>query len=143
VIILDTNVLSELMKPADMRSPAVTQWMRTQRSETVFTTTITLAEVLAGIGILPDGDARKTKMLTIAEQIFSTLFSRRILPFDEPAARAYADLVTKRRKRGLHNAPFDIQIAAVAKARGMAVATRNTPDFEDSGIDVINPWSRE
>lgn len=143
MIILDTNVLSELMKPADMRSPAVTHWMRTQRSESVFTTTITLAEVLAGIGFLPDGDARKTKMLTIAEQIFSTLFSRRILPFDEPAARAYADIVTKRGKRGLHNAPIDIQIAAVAKARGMAVATRNTPDFEDSGIDVINPWSHE
>ena len=82
-------------------------------------------------------------MLTIAEQIFSTLFSRRILPFDEPAARVYADIVTERRRRGLHNAPLDIQIAAVAKARGMAVATRNTPDFDDAGIEVINPWSHE
>jgi predicted nucleic acid-binding protein len=143
VIILDTNVLSELMKAADVRSPAVTHWMRAQRSENIFTTTITLAEVLAGIGILPDRDARKKKMLTIAEQIFSTLFSRRILPFDEPAARVYADIVTERRRRGLHNAPLDIQIAAVAKARGMAVATRNTPDFDDAGIEVINPWSHE
>ena len=82
-------------------------------------------------------------MLTIAEQIFSTLLFRRILSFDEPAARVYADIVTERRIRGLHKAPLDFQIAAVAKARGMSIATRNTSDFEDAGIEVINPWSDE
>jgi len=143
LIIIDTDVLSELMKPAQLRSSSVTLWMRAQQPERIFTTTITLAEILAGIAILPDGGGRKKKMLTIAERIFSTLLFRRILPFDEPAARVYADIVTERRKRGLHKAPLDFQIAAVAKARGMSIATRNTSDFEGVGIEVINPWSDE
>ncbi|MEZ5891095.1 MAG: type II toxin-antitoxin system VapC family toxin [Xanthobacteraceae bacterium] len=143
MIIIDTDVLSELMKPAQSRSPSVTLWMRAQQPERIFTTTITLAEILAGIAILPDGGGRKKKMLAIAEQIFSTLLFRRILSFDEPAARVYADIVTERRKRGLHKAPLDFQIAAVAKARGMSIATRNTSDFEGAGIEVINPWSGE
>ena len=141
MIIIDTDVLSELMKPAQLRSSSVTLWMRAQQPERIFTTTITLAEILAGIAILPDGGGRKKKMLTIAERIFSTLLFRRILPFDEPAARVYADIVTERRKRGLHKAPLDFQIAAVAKARGMSIATRNTSDFEGTGFEVINPWS--
>jgi predicted nucleic acid-binding protein len=139
VIIIDTNVLSELMKPAERRAPVVTQWMRAQPPQTIFLTTITLAEVLAGIAILPDGDRKKTKQ-AIGEKIFSTLFAGRILPFDEPAARIYADIVTQRRKRGRHNAPLDVQIASVARAHGMAVATRNISDFEDSGIELIDPW---
>jgi predicted nucleic acid-binding protein len=143
LIIIDTDVLSELMKPAQLRSSSVTLWMRAQQPERIFTTTITLAEILAGIAILPDGGGRKKKILTIAERIFSTLLFRRILPFDEPAARVYADIVTERRKRGLHKAPLDFQIAAVAKARGMSIATRNTSDFEGTGIEVINPWSDE
>jgi predicted nucleic acid-binding protein len=143
LIIIDTDVLSELMKPAQLRSSSVMLWMRAQQPERIFTTTITLAEILAGIAILPDGDGRKKKILTIAERIFSTLLFRRILPFDEPAARVYADIVTERRKRGLHKAPLDFQIAAVAKARGMSIATRNTSDFEGTGIEVINPWSDE
>lgn len=143
MIIIDTDVLSELMKPAQLRSSSVTLWMRAQQPERIFTTTITLAEILAGIAILPDGGGRKKKILTIAERIFSTLLFRRILPFDEPAARVYADIVTERRKRGLHKAPLDFQIAAVAKARGMSIATRNTSDFEGTGIEVINPWSDE
>jgi predicted nucleic acid-binding protein len=139
VIIIDTNVLSELMKPAERRAPVVTQWMRKQLPQSIFLTTITLAEVLAGIAILPDGDRKKTKQ-AIGEKIFSTLFAGRILPFDEPAARIYADIVTQRRKRGRHNAPLDVQIASVARAHGMAVATRNISDFEDSGIELIDPW---
>ena len=141
MIILDTNVLSELMKPADLCSAAVTHWMKKQRTDDVFTTTMTLAEILAGIYYLQDKDRRKKPLLTIAGQIFSQLFSGRVLPFDDAAAHMFADIVTERRKRGLHYAPLDIQIAAVAKARGMAVATRNTSAFEESGIDVIDPWS--
>ena len=129
------------MRPAHRRSPRVILWVQAQHPDSIFTTTITLAEVLAGIAILPETNARKKKMLTIAEQVFSTLLSRRILSFDEPAARVYADIVTARRARGLHNAPLDIQIAAVAKARGMAVATRNTTDFKEAGIEIIDPWS--
>lgn len=140
MIIIDTNVLSELMKPAERRAPIVMQWMRGQQPKSIFLTTITMAEVLAGIAMLPDGEKRKAKQ-AIGEKIFSTLFAGRILPFDEPAARIYADIVTQRRIRGRHNAPLDVQVASVARAHGMAVATRNISDFEDSGIELIDPWS--
>lgn len=141
MIILDTNVLSELMKPADVRATMVVQWMREQQPDDVFTTTISLAEILAGISFLSDKDRRKKPLQTIANQIFSELLGGRVLPFDEAAARVFAEIAAERRRRGLHNAPLDVQIAAVAKARGMAVATRNVSDFEDSGVDVIDPWS--
>lgn len=140
MIVLDTNVLSELMKPAERRSGAVVNWMREQPAETVFTTTITLAEILAGIAIVPAGK-RKQDMQAVAERIFATIFSGRILPFDESAARLYAEIITLRRKAGVSTEPLDIQIAAIARARGMAVATRNVSDFEDADIEVIDPWS--
>jgi predicted nucleic acid-binding protein len=84
---------------------------------------------------------RRQQMQTAAERVFATLFRQRILPFDEASARTYADIITIRRRRGLIIDPFDIQIAAIAKSRGMAVATRNIPDFEHSGIELIDPWS--
>lgn len=140
MIVLDTNVLSELMKPAERRSAAVVNWMREQPAETVFTTTITLAEILAGVAIVPAGK-RKKDMQAVAERIFATIFSGRVLPFDESAARLHAEIITLRRKAGVSTEPLDIQIAAIARARGMAVATRNVSDFEDADIEVIDPWS--
>ena len=80
-------------------------------------------------------------MQAAAERIFDTLFAQRILTFDEDSAHAYAEIVTARRKRGKVIDAFDLQIAAIAKARGMAVATRNVVDFEYSGIELIDPWS--
>ena len=141
MIVIDTNVLSELMKPSELRSARVFEWLQAQPTETVFTTTITLAEILAGILILPAGKRRQL-MQTAAERVFTMAFAQRILPFDEASARSYAELVTIRRSRGRSIDPFDVQIAAIAKSRGMAVATRNAPDFEESGVQVIDPWSQ-
>jgi predicted nucleic acid-binding protein len=140
MIVVDTNVLSEAMKPAQMRSSRVFAWWRSQPLEGMFTTTVTLAEILAGLAILPEGRRRAQKQ-EAAERIFATVFPRRILSFDQTAARIYADLITARRKRGGTTDPFDIQIASIAKSRGMAVATRNLPDFEESGIVLIDPWN--
>jgi predicted nucleic acid-binding protein len=138
MILLDTNVVSEVMKPPSMRSAKVYSWLRPYPSADVFTTTISLAEVLAGIVILPKG-RRKIDLQRAAEKIFATVFPQRILPFDEAAAGAFAELVTFRRRKGLSFDALDVQIAAIAKSRGMTVATRNVVDFEDSGIEVINP----
>jgi toxin FitB len=140
MIVVDTNVLSEAMKPADIRSPRAFAWWREQSIDILFTTTITLAEVLAGVAILPEGKRRAQKQ-DAAERIFATVFAQRILPFDEAAARAYAGIITMRRKLGRSSDPFDIQIAAIAKTHGMAVATRNVPDFAEIGVEVIDPWA--
>jgi toxin FitB len=139
MIIVDTNVLSEVMKPAELRSAKVFTWLRSQSPDVIFTTTITLAEILAGIEILPEGKRRLEKH-EAANRIFTTVFLERVLPFDENAARAYAGIISLRRKKGRTSDPFDVQIAAIAKCRAMAVATRNTAHFDDSGIEVIDPW---
>jgi toxin FitB len=141
MIVVDTNVLSEAMKPAEIRSPRAFAWWREQHVESLFTTTITLAEVLAGISILPEGRRRASKQQA-AEQIFATIFPQRILPFDDKAARLYATIITMRRRHGHSVDAFDVQIAAIAKAHGMAVATRNVTDFEDIGLEVIDPWAQ-
>ena len=140
MILVDTNVLSEAMKPANLRSPRVFAWFNAHPLEVFYTTTITLAEVLAGLAILPEGKHRAQKQRS-AELLFATVFPQRILPFDAAAARIYAEFITIRRRKGRSTDPFDILIAAVAKLHGMAVATRNESDFEHLGVDVINPWS--
>jgi toxin FitB len=139
MIVVDTNVLSEAMRPADSRSPRAFAWWREQPIGVLFTTTITLAEILAGIAILPEGKRRAQK-LAAAEQIFATVFPQRILPFDETAARIYASMITVRRKLGRSTDPFDMQIAAIAKAHNMVVATRNVPDFDEIGVEIVDPW---
>ncbi len=142
MIVLDTNVVSEVMKPPASRSAKVSAWLRSYPTAEVFTTTISLAEVLAGIAMLPQGK-RRIEMREAADKIFSTVFPQRILPFDEAAAAAFADIMTVRRRKGLTFDALDVQIAAIAKSRGMTVATRNAVDFADSGIEVIDPWSDE
>jgi len=139
MILLDTNVVSEVMKPPAVRSAQVHAWLRPYPTADVFTTAISLAEVLAGIAILPKG-RRKIDLQRAADKIFATVFPQRVLPFDEAAASAFAELVTVRRRKGLTFDALDVQIAAIAKSRGMTIATRNVNDFEDSGIDIINPW---
>ncbi|HKM88226.1 MAG TPA: type II toxin-antitoxin system VapC family toxin [Xanthobacteraceae bacterium] len=140
MIVLDTNVVSEIMKPSESRSAKVFAWLRSYSTADVFTTAISLAEVLAGVAMLPQGK-RSIAMQEAADKIFSTVFPQRILPFDETAAAAFAEIITVRRRKGLSFDALDVQIAAIAKTRGMTVATRNTIDFEDCGIDIINPWS--
>jgi predicted nucleic acid-binding protein len=141
MIVIDTNVLSELMKPSALRSAEVFAWLRIQPAESVFTTTVSLAEILTGILLLPAGK-RRQEMQAAAERVFSLAFGDRILPFDEVSARIYPELVTARQQRGRAIDPFDTQIAAIAKARGMAVATRNISDFDQSGVELIDPWTQ-
>jgi predicted nucleic acid-binding protein len=138
VIILDTNVLSELMTPAP--APKVVSWVVNQRSlETVFISTITVAEILYGVELLPAGK-RRDKLESEAQAMFSEDFAGRILSFDEESARAFSQIASTRRKHGRPIADFDAQIAAIAHMHGAALATRNTADFEGCGVQLINPW---
>jgi toxin FitB len=138
VIVLDTNVLSEALKP--IPSPIVLDWLAVQEPSSVFTTTITQAEVLYGIELLPPGK-RRMRLQAAVEKVLVEEFEGRILPFDENAARAFAGIVAARDAAGRPISQFDAMIAAIARSHRAAVATRNTADFRHCGIDVINPWS--
>jgi len=137
MIILDTNVLSELMK----REPGavVVDWVESKVAASLFTTTITQAEILYGIQLLPSGKRRK-EIGAAAREMFYSDFPGRVLPFDEDAAESYTQIAASRRQIGHPISQFDAQIAAIALSRDGAVATRNTADFEECGIDLINPW---
>lgn len=136
--ILDTNVVSELMKPVP--SPRVVQWIGSYRSaRELWLTTITVAEVLFGIELLSRGK-RRDGLLADAEATFAEDFAGRCLPFDDAAARAFPEIAVSRRLRGKPITLFDAQIAAIARANGALLATRNTADFEDCGIRLVNPW---
>lgn len=135
--ILDTNVVSELMKPNP--SPSVTAWMSGQKRKDIFTTAITISETLYGIEILPKGK-RRDLLLRMAEELFAEDFAERILSFDESAARAFALISSARRSQGRPIGIHDAQIAAIARANGAAVATRDIQDFEHSGVRLVNPW---
>ena len=138
--ILDTNVISELTNPVP--DPVVLAWWNRQRLTDMFTTTITEAELRYGLAIMPAGRSRNN--LTVEVENFLALeVAGRILSFDRAAARAYAIIYADRRLRGRPTSPSDCQIAAIALVHGMAVATRNTSDFTDCGVDLINPWSPE
>jgi hypothetical protein len=139
VIVLDTNVLSEALKP--LPSLTVLHWLGAQEPSSVFTTTITQAEVLYGIETLPPGK-RRMRLLAAVEKMFAGEFEGRILPFDEDAARAFAGIAGARDAAGRPISQFDAMIAAIASSHRAAVATRNTADyFQHCGIDVINPWT--
>jgi toxin FitB len=138
VIILDTNVISEALKP--LPSGTVLRWLAAQTPSAVFTTTITLAEVLYGVEALPPG-RRRTRLLAAVEKMFAEGFDGRILPFDEDAARVFAGLVASRDRAGRPISQFDAMIAAIARSHRAAVATRNTADFDRCGISVIDPWT--
>jgi predicted nucleic acid-binding protein len=138
MIILDTNVLSEVMKPAP--SARVLQWLGKYPALRLFTTTITQAEILYGLELLPRGK-RRAGLQSAVEAMFAEEFAGRILPFDCEAAQAFLQIASVRRALGRPVTQFDTQIAAIAQARGAALATRNTADFEDCGIMVLNPWS--
>jgi hypothetical protein len=137
VIILDTNVLSELMRSAPAVS--VTNWVAAQSAANLFVTTITQAEILHGALLLPRG-RRRDAIEAAAEAMFEEDFAGRLLPFNSLAAHAYAEIAVARRQSGRPISQFDAQIAAIAKSAGADVATRNVPDFEGCGIKVINPW---
>ncbi|HEY7352570.1 MAG TPA: type II toxin-antitoxin system VapC family toxin [Terriglobales bacterium] len=136
--ILDTNVISEIM--ASSPSEATVAWFaRARAADELFTTTITVAEVLYGIELLPAGK-RREKLNYEAEATFTQDFAGRILGFNEQAARRFAQVASSRRKAGRPIAEFDAQIAAIAYVHGAVLATRNTADFESCGIRLVNPW---
>lgn len=136
MIVLDTNVLSEAMKPAP--NTAVLAWLDTQVAETLFISAVTLAEMQYGVLVLPEG--RRRDRLATAIGDVATLFADRILPFDMAAAQHYATLAVRARSRGLGFPIPDGYIAAIAASRGFAVATRDTSAFAAAGLSVINPW---
>ena len=138
MIVLDTNVLSEALKP--LPSPIVIDWLAGQEPSSVFTTAITQAEVLYGVETLPAA-RRRTRLLAAVEKMFAGEFEGRILPFDEDAARAFAGIVAARDRAGCPISQFDAMIAAIARSHRAAVATRNTADFHNCGVVVINPWT--
>lgn len=136
MIILDTNVTSELMRPSP--SPTVTAWVRTHRATELYTTSITLAEIWYGIERLPDGH-RKDLLKTTAQEVFSD-FAEQVLPFDVTAATEYAGIVIRRDRAGAPIDGFDAQIASICRAHGAVLATRNVKAFSGTGIVVIDPW---
>jgi len=137
VVVLDTNVVSELMRPSP--EPAVVAWLNTRPPHDLFVTAVTEAEVRTGIAFLPAG-RRRRHLVRAADRAFNELFEDRVLPFEREAARAYARIAEERRKAGRPISQFDCQIAAIARSLGAAVATRNTRDFNGTGIPVLDPW---
>jgi predicted nucleic acid-binding protein len=136
MIVLDTNVVSEAMKPQP--HPAVLAWLNDQASETLYLSSVTLAELLFGIGALPTGNRKE--MLAQALDGLMGLFRDRVLPFDIDAARRYAELAVTARAAGRGFPTADGYIAAIAASRGFIVASRDTAPYEAAGVKVINPW---
>jgi toxin FitB len=137
LIIVDTNVISELMRERPDRR--VFAWVDGQPSEQLFTTAITKAEILYGIETITHGK-RRNSLAIAANAIFSETFKGRILAFDSDAAAYFAQLSATRKSAGRRMSEFDAQIAAIALAHHGTLATRNTRDFEGCGVDLIDPW---
>ena len=140
MVVIDTNIVSELMRAEP--SAEVLDWMDTRMRQGLFVTAVTEAEVRAGIAFLPEG-RRRRGLEAACERAFGGLFGGRVLPFDSAAAHAYAETVASRRAIGRPASQADCQIAAIAASRSMAVATRNVRDFENMGIEVVDPWAAE
>lgn len=136
-LLLDTHVLSELLRPAP--DAAVLAWFAGQHDDALFVSCVTQAEMLLGLRLLPE-DRRRTELEAALQAMFDEDFAGRLLPFDSPAATAYAQIVASRRAAGRPISQSDAQIAAIALVRDAAVVTRNVYDFEGCGIEVVNPW---
>lgn len=137
MIILDTNVVSELARIDP--EPNVVTWLDSLPAAEVAITAITAAELLYGVARLPDGRRRAALAETI-DALINEDFRDRVEPFDGPAAEKYATVVVGREKRGHPISTADAQIAAICRVHSATLATRNTGDFTDTGIDLINPW---
>lgn len=137
MIIVDTNVVSELMKSSP--SAIVKEWFIHQDSREMRITSITVAEILYGIERLPSGKKRE-KLRDVAQGIFGG-FAEQILSFDAVAATHYSKIVTSREQQGDPISGFDAQIAAICRSHETQLATRNEKDFVGVGVTIINPWS--
>lgn len=140
MIIVDTNVVSELLRPEP--EPRVERWLSNQDGLNVYLTAISEAELRHGLAIMPSGK-RRTALTDAVDRILREDMAGRILPFDSEAAQSYAIIAAGRRAAGRPIMQADCQIAAIAHARGAIVATRTRPDFEGCEIDLINPWNAE
>ncbi len=136
-VLLDTTVVSELIRKAPDR--AVEAWVASHALEELFFSAIGEAEMRCGAAIL-SADHWRESLVSDIERMLRDAFDGRVLPFDTRAARAYADIAAVLRSAGHPVAPVDCQVAAIARSRGMAVATRNVRDFDDIDIEVVNPW---
>lgn len=138
MMLLDTNVISEVMKtrPAE----TVVAWLNGQESEKPYVSSITIGEIAYGLRILPDGK-RRSALRERFERFVALAFDQRVLAFDEVAARVYGELMGERKELGLPMSVPDGQIAAIARTNHLAVATRNVVDFDNCGIDVVNPFT--
>ena len=137
MIVLDTNVISELAR--QVPDPGVLSWLDALAVSDVATTAITAAELRYGIARLPDGH-RKRELTVIIRGILTEDFHGRVLPFDERSSVQYADIVTSRERIGSPVVIADAQIAAICRDLSAILATRNTADFEETGIELVNPW---
>lgn len=137
MILLDTNVLSELIRPEPDKG--VTAWLDSLEAVTVATTAITAAELLYGVARLPAG-RRKERLGEAIRGLIEEDFDGRVEPFDAAAAIHYADLLSDRERAGRPISAADAQIAAICRKLGATLATRNSSDFKDAGIDLLDPW---
>ena len=137
MILLDTNVVSEMMRP--VADPAFLTWISKCSGDDLYCSAIVVAEILYGVELLPGG-RRKSDLQAGAERLFKVVLGGRILPFDEQAARQFARIASERRSRGRPIAELDAQIAAIAQVHDASLATRNTSDFEGCDLQLINPW---
>lgn len=135
--LLDTNVLSELLRAAP--APQVLRWFGVQPPESLFVSAVTQAELMLGARLLP-ADKRRTALEQALAGMFEEDFAGRVLPFDAQAAPAYVDIVSACRSQGRPISQFDAQIAAIARHAGARLATRNTADFERCGVTLVDPW---
>jgi toxin FitB len=137
MIILDTNVLSELMRPKP--APNVHAWTAKQFRTELFTTSISEAEIFYGIELLSPG-RRRDELMRAAEAVFTNEFAGRVIGFESDAARDLSKILARRRALGRPIGYADAQIAAITRVRKAVLATRNIADFQDSGVEVVNPW---
>ncbi len=139
MILLDTNVVSEIMRPSP--EPGIVHWLDSLPGTEVWISAVTVAEIRLGIALLSDSKLRDL-LLELAEQMFAEDFSGQCLPFDCTAAKVYGQIVSERRKKGRPVSVEDAQIAAIACTGQLTLATRNVRDFSDiNGLHVLNPWS--
>lgn len=139
MIVIDTNVVSEMMKASP--SLSVIRWLNRQDAAKLFITTVTIAEVTYGLESMPDG-RRRAKLERGFERLISGGFRGRVLALDEASAREYGVLMGRRKRLGHPMSVLDGLIAAVTRTHGMALATRNTRDFDDCSLDLIDPFGQ-
>lgn len=136
MVILDTNIISEMMRPAP--EPVVLSWFSSMRAEDAHLTSITVAEILLGIELLPVGK-RRDVVRAGAERTLA-VFAGQVLSFDAKAAHAFSLISSTRRRQGRPMSEFDAQIAAIARTHNAVLATRDVANFEECGLKLVNPW---